>query len=163
MVTKTELEIILKKWLSDFLFKKYPNHEIEILIPSRALSNLENPKLKRLQKISFFDFRPDILGILTTKNSNNTELVFLNREIRTWGLKDIGVMLLYCKISKPLHAFMASIQGLAPQIDRIINHHKRHELITYNGERIKIFRWDLASACIDELSITPLEAREFFE
>jgi len=163
MVTKTELTNILKEWLSKFLSRKYPDSDIEVLIPSRALSSLENQKLKRVQNISFFNFRPDVLGILTKENSNNIKLVFLNREVSTWGLKDIGVMQLYCRIAKPLHAFMASTQGLAPQIDRIINHHKRHELISYNGEKIKIFRYDLSLNDVDKLSITPLEERDFFE
>jgi len=161
MITKPEITKILKDWLSNFLSRKYPEYEIEVLTPRRALSNLENRRLKRVQNISFFDFKPDVLGILTKKN--NSELVLLNREVRTWGLQDIGVMLLYCRISKPLHAFMISTLGLAPQIDRIINHHKRHELISYEGEKIKIFRWDLTINNIDKLSITPLEERPFFE
>ena len=109
----------------------------------------------------YLDFKPDILGILTHIKTKKIELVFLNREIKAFGLKEIGEMVCYCRLTNPKIALMVSSQGLASPIDKMINHNKRNDIISYNGKNIFIFRWDLEKDNIDEISITPIEGRKF--
>ena len=164
-ITKTEFRETIRKWLEQFLDKKYSEtHKVKVLVPNRALSKLNDETIKKkVKNISFFDFKPHILGILERREDQSIDLVLVNREIKSIGLREIGEMLCYCRVAKPLLALIFSIQGLASQIDRLINHNKRHDIIIYDNRKLKILRWDLPSNDIDKLGITPLEEREFFE
>jgi len=160
-LTKPEFNNILVSWLEKFLNKKFPDAEIEVIIPDRFLSKSNNEKLKTIPNKAFLEFKPDILGIV--KQNNQIGLVILNRELKSFSLKEIGEMQCYCRIAKPLIALMASLQGLASQVDKLINHNKKHNIISYgDNQLIKIFRWDEEANRIDPFSITPLEDREFF-
>ena len=57
---------------------------------------------------------------------------------------------------------MASLRGLSADVNKMINHEKKHDLLTHNAKTIKIFRWDETHDTIDELSITPIEEKNFF-
>lgn len=163
-LSKQEFTNVMKKWLFGFLQKKHgKEYSIEVFEPDRVLSKLTRRDLKEsVLNLHFFDFRPDILGIMKNKSNGTIELVFLNRETKAFGLREIGEMQCYCRLTNPMYAFLASTQGLASQIDNLINHFKRHEIIIYPKNTIKIFRWDQSKKCIDHLSVTPLEDRDFF-
>lgn len=159
-LTKLEFNEVLIKWLEDFLENKFPKSNIEVFSPEGVLSKSNHPKIKKIANYPFFEFKPDIVGVLEI--NDKFELVILNRELRAFSLKDVGEMQCYCRISNPRLAFMASLQGIAPQIDKLINHNKKHEIISYDHNSIKIFRWDDELNKIDQFSITPLEERNFF-
>lgn len=163
-ISKSDFTGILKDWLENFLTQKYGReYNISVLAPYRTLNRLNVLALKKLDAISFFVFKPNLLGILECITDGSVHLVFLNRELRSFSLKDIGEMLCYCRIAKPVLALMASTIGLASQIDKLINHNKRHDIIAYYDKTVKIFRWDTVTNKIDKLSITPLEERELFD
>lgn len=160
-LTKPDFNDVLVSWLKKFLNKKFPQAEIEIIVPDRFLSKSDNEKLRTIPNRAFFEFKPDVLGII--KQNNQVDLVLLNRELKSFSLKEIGEMQCYCRIAKPKLALMVSLQGLAPQVDKLINHNKKHNIISYGSNQlIKIFRWDEEAKQIDQFSITPLEDRNFF-
>lgn len=152
----------MKLWLEEFAKSKYPEYDIEILIPNSTLDLLQNINLKKVVNIGLMKFNPDILGILIHKKSKKIELIFLNRETKKFGLKELGEMLCYCRIAQPKLALMVSLHGLSPAVDRLINHLKNNQIITYDDNQIKIFRWDEDLDKIDEYSITPVESKLFF-
>ena len=160
---KSDFTNRLEKWLQDFLGKKYGGcSHINVIQPKTSLNRLTDINLKlNIPNISFLDFKPDILGILTHVKTNETELVFLNREVKAFGLREIGEMVCYCRLANPKIALMISSQGLASPIDKMINHNKRNDIISYNNRNIFIFRWDREKDEIDHLSITPIEGRKF--
>lgn len=151
----------MKNWLEKYTKAKYgKDYEIEVIIPQSNLNILSNSKLSIIPNVGLMEFKPDVLAILVDRNdSNNVELIFLNRELKKFGLREIGEMLCYCRIAKPKLTIMASLQGLSPAVDRMINHSKKNQLISYDGNHIVIFRWDEEQYAIDEYSITPIESK----
>lgn len=162
-LSKSQFTYKLYVWLNDFLTEKYGSeYEIEIIVKPGMLSKSSNEKIKQLSNYSFLEFEPDILGILEKSADNSTELVFLNRQTKAYGIREIGEMYCFCKLAKPKHAFMASLVGLSANVNKMINHEKKHDLITYENDTIKIIRWDEDANAIDELSTTPIEEKDFF-
>jgi hypothetical protein len=45
----------------------------------------------------------------------------------------------------------------------MINHEKKYDILSYDSDKIKIFRWDEDANSPDELTITPIDERSFFE
>ena len=160
---KDELTQKLEIWLNDFLKKKFSKYNIEILVKPGLLNNSSNEKLKQLGNISFLEFEPDILGILEEKKTERIELVFLNRETKAYGIREIGEMLCFCQLAKPRLAMMSSLKGLSPQVNKMINHEKKYDILSYGSNKIKIFRWDEDTNSPDKLTITPIDERSFFE
>jgi len=160
---KEELTEKLESWLDNFLKKKFTNYNIEILTKAGFLNRSANQKLQKLANISFLEFEPDILGILEEKMTKEIELVFLNREIKAYGIREIGEMLCFCRLAKPKLAMMVSLRGLSPQVNKMINHEKKYDILSYDLNKIKIFRWDECLNDIDKLTITPIEERNFFD
>ncbi len=155
---------LMESWLGTYLSKKYSkSHNVHTMIPQSNLDLIPNNFLKKLSNISLMQFKPDILGILVDKkDESKIELVFLNRETKKFSLREIGEMLCYCRIANPKHAFMTSINGLSPAVDKMINHYKNNKIISFNENQIIIFRWDEKASNIDEYSITPIEEKDFF-
>ena len=162
-LTKIEFSNIIKNWLHKFLINKY-GKEYEIIyvdFPERTLDLLNNHEIKKVRNISFFTFKPDLIGILKNKKNDNVELVIVNRELKSIGLRELGEMQCYCRLSKPLLAIWFSLQGLAGPIDRLVNHNKKEEILEYDNKKIIILRWDDFKKQIDKFSITPIEYRDF--
>jgi hypothetical protein len=155
----------MKDWLGAYLNKKYDaTHKIKILIPQSNLDIIPDDSLKKLPNISLMQFKPDVLGILVDKlDQSKIELVFLNRETKKFSLRELGEMLCYCRIANPKHAFMTSLKGLSPAVDKMINHYKNNKIILFNDKEIIIFRWDEKDDKIDEYSITPVEKKDFYQ
>jgi len=164
MMDKDSLTSHMRDWLGTYLHRKYEaSHDIEILVPQSNLDIISNNSLKKLPNISLMQFKPDILGILSDKqDQSKIELVFLNRETKKFSLRELGEMLCYCRIADPKHAFMISLKGLSPAVDKMINHYKNNKIISFNKKEIIIFRWDEIQDEIDEYSITPIEKKDFF-
>lgn len=154
---------LMHQWLETFTKEKFSNENyIDVIIPGSNLNILSHEELSKVPNVGLMEFKPDVLGILTHKATKKTELIFLNRETKKFSLKELGEMLCYCRIAKPTLALMASLQGLSPAVDRMINHLKKRGVISFNGNNIVIFRWDEKLGNIDKYSITPIESRDIF-
>ena len=160
---KNQLTERMSEWLDIFLKKKFPDHSIEVIENPGTLNKSSIEKLKRFENISFLEFEPDVLGILEEESTKKVELVFLNRETKAYGIREIGEMLCFCKLAKPKVAMMVSLRGISPQVNKMINHEKKYDILSFGSEKIKIFRWDEKNDEIDKLTITPRDEEKFFD
>ena len=162
-VSKQEFENISKKWLERFLTKNYAReYQIQVLIPESNISKLAVSAVKKIDGYSFFEFRPDILGIL--ENGDRTELVFMNRSISTLSLKEIGELQCYSRLAKPKLSFLTSPKGLASEVALLLlNKERQKSLLQYgDNEFITTFKLDPALKVVEKTSIYPLEMRSVF-
>jgi hypothetical protein len=153
----------LKEWLEKYLEKEYSkNYDINVLIPASNISKLAVPEIKKVANYSSFEFKPDILAVLSERKTGMTELVFMNRSLNAISLKEIGEMHCYCKLSKPILAFISSPKGLPNEINLLLlNQEIEMRLLNYSEDRcINIFRWDEKQASIDTNSIFPVVKRK---
>lgn len=165
-MNKIELTVRLAEWLTKFLEEKYSrDFNVEVLIPDSNFSKLANEKLKRVGGYTSFDFKTDVVGILENKMSGSVELVLMNRSISAISLKEIGEMNCYCRLVNPRHAFLCSLKGLPEEVNLILlNNNLEQKLLKINKDLdIVIFKWDVVSDHIVEISLFPISQRVNFK
>ena len=161
--SKDEFVEKIATWLKDFLEKKYPDYTVEVISRPGTLDKFENEKIKTVDDVGLLNFSPEILGILENKTTKKIELVLVESEIKAYGVKDIGKMLCWCKLAKPKIAIMTSKIGLSAHVHKMINHGGKDEILSFNEQKIKTFRWNVDKEEIDKLTITPREDIDFFD
>ena len=164
MIDKIKFEQILLNWFRNYLTAKYGNdYTINVIIPQSSISRISDADIKNVQNYSFFDFTPNILGILKNKNiPNNIELAFLNRSISPISLKEIGEMQSYCRLANPMAAFLVSTKGLPQEINKLLFDDKiSADLLLYSVDKnITIFSWNEQSNAPAPQSVFPLNLKE---
>ena len=118
--------------------------------------------MKTISNFSSFEFKPDILGILTGKKSGTIELVFLNRRVSAISLQEIGELLCYCRVANPKEAFLCSLKGLPTEVSLLLlNNEIQDRLLKYNeGTYITIFKWDQIEKEVDLRSVFPSQKKD---
>lgn len=166
MHSKTEFEKQLKAWLEGFLERKFSTtHKIQVLIPDSNLSKLQIPAIKSIDGYWFYEFKPDVLGILEDKRSDKVDFVFINRSISALSLKEIGELYCYSKLAKPLFAFITSPLGLASDVVLLLLHKEvENSVLSFEDSKvITIFKWNIDTNNIDKETIYPLEKANIFD
>lgn len=161
---KQEYSIIAKNWLENFLKKKHADKfDIEVIIPQSNISKLAHPKIKRIENYTLFDFKPDVLGLLTNKANSKVEIVLLNRSVNAINVKEIGEMNVYSSISDPLYSFIVSPKGLPTEVNTLLlNDSIETALLNYNREKTIILLKLLENGNIDNKSIFPRKFKDYF-
>lgn len=160
----TDYKIIAGEWLEMFLIEKYSkDFDIEVIIPISNISKLPNQKIKSIDNYHLFDFKPDVLGILTNNKTKNVELVLLNRSTSAISLKEIGEVNIYSILSNPLHSFIVSPKGLPTEVNTLLLNKKIEDsLLNYkNGKEIIILKL-LENKAIDNKNIFPRSFKDYF-
>lgn len=132
---KEILSTDLCTWFNDYLLEKYSGeYNVEVFIPKSYISKLPNKSIKQIPNFSSFEFKPDVLGILTSKtNPTDVKLVFINRSINALSLKEIGEILCYAKIAQPVEAFLISPKALANEVNLILLDRAKQSTILHYG------------------------------
>lgn len=144
----SEKEILSQKlnlWLENYLRQKYTNYNVEVFIPKNYISKIPNDNIKKLPNYSSFDFKPDIIGILTSKSDfADIKLVFVNRSTSSLSLKEIGEILCYSRIANPVEAFLISPKALANEVNLILlDKSKQNDILSYdNNKFVKIGKFE---------------------
>lgn len=132
-------------WLKRYLNKKYSSeYIIETLIPKSYISKLPNDNIKKIPNYSSFDFKPDLLGILQSKNNCNiVKLIFVNRSTSSLSLKEIGEIICYSRIANPEEAFLISPKALANEVNLILlDKLMQKNILFYNEKFVNIGKFD---------------------
>lgn len=163
MITKEEYTKIVSEWLKDYLNKEYSReYKIEVLIPKNNISKINNESIKRVENYSLLDFYPDVLGVLTSKKSNDVKLTLLNRSISSISVKEIGEMNIYSHIINPELATLVSLRGLPNEVNSLLlNEETCHSLLNYNGKAIIILKID-ENKKVDHKVTFPRQFKNYF-
>ena len=157
MVTKLEFTEIMKKWLNKYLEKYSKEYNIKIICPKSNLSKIALAEIKKLPNYSSFEFKPDVLGILINKLNKETKLIFLNRTTLATSLKEIGEIICYSRLAKPLESFLVSLRGLPNGVNLLLlDKEKERSILFFDEEKFVIlFRYDIEKESIDPNSVYP--------
>ncbi|MBU0894665.1 MAG: hypothetical protein KKB88_04440 [Nanoarchaeota archaeon] len=161
---KQAYTIIAKEWLENFLKEKYSkDFSIEVILPKSNISKLSDQKIKSVENYTLFDFKPDVLGILTNKKTKKVELVLLNRSTSAISVKEIGEINVYSLILTPLHSFIVSPKGLPTEVNTLLlNESIEDSLLNYNKEKEIIILKLLENGKIDNKNIFPRRFKNYF-
>lgn len=155
----------LQRWLVIFLERKFgDDYEIvDVIIPDTFLSKLNNELIKSLTNYSSWDFKPDILGILKNKKTNEVNLVIVNRSVSALSLKEIGEIQCYARLAKTKLALLVSLSGISNEVNiLLLENDIRKRLLSYGDcKDIIVFSWDMQTDDVDLNSVMPLNKRDY--
>lgn len=162
--SKQKYSIIAKNWMETFLNNKHSEKfDIEVVIPRSNISKLAHSKIKTINNYTLFDFKPDVLGLLTNKTNSQVEIVLLNRSVSAINVKEIGEMNVYSSISNPLYSFIVSPKGLPTEVNTLLlNASIENSLLNYSEERTIILLKLLENGKIDNKNIFPRKFKDYF-
>lgn len=131
---KKQMTNLCKDNLLSYLNYKYSKEfSIEVIIPTSKISKLSHSVIKKIPNYSIYDFNPDVLGILVHRNKPIVKLVFLYRFVGTVSLKEIGEVLCYSKIVKPVESIIIAENGLPSKISLLLlNKELRNRILNYS-------------------------------
>ena len=158
-MTKIDFEYSIEKWITKFMEYDYELTLIEIF-RNENISKIAHPILNQMQQAQLCDFKCDFI-VLIEHVHYGRQLVFINRFTRSIGLTDIGEMLIYSQLAKPLYAFLVSNKGHSKEINSmLVNDEISSRLFGYDSDK-SIILFALREAVSRE-SVLPLYMRDWF-
>ena len=159
-MNKAEFENLVEDWVTQFIESEH-NLTLYETFKNTNIAKISHPILDQMNTAKLCDFNWDFVILVKEKNGEY-RLIFINRFTKSIGIKDIGEMLIYAKIAKPLYAFLISVNGHSSEINNTV---------TNNQISIPLFQYDTNKSLIlfalnkngvQKDSILPLNSREFF-
>lgn len=154
-------------WLNTFLHTRFPKAEVDVR-DTHAM-NLNAFVLRNGFHHYFesdvwrtFEIKVDITGFLVVRGRPGT--IFVECKNRSMSLRDVSQLLGYCRVAKPLSAYLVSPYGAGNAVRTLILEHDRADLLEYDWPRgrppryITIAKWDRVHKGLDALSLLPPQA-----
>ena len=163
-MTVTEEKKILDKnikfWISNYV-KNILNGSIIQLHCNENLSNINNAEVQLITNINMFDFKCNFFVLFEL--DGDLEFILINRTVNSIGLKDIGELITYSKISKPFQAFLISSKGFSNEINHfLISEDVTDRLLKYNKNN-SVIGFQMTSRSPNQDSILPIAKRSLFD
>lgn len=142
-------------WLTQRLKEQYEPLGYDIIVEDTHSITLETALRKHGVHRYFYDalgidIEIDVLGIII--KDDDVRLFFIEAKDDTLKLKDVGQLLIYCRIVAPQQAYLLSSKGLG-QIEKLVLHLSRKDLLEYEYANEKAYiiagKWDTVRNCID--------------
>ena len=152
------------KWVERFV-KKFDAYDLIEIIEKKNLSKYNSEVLKKVPEYSNWDFTPDFAIILkkkkVDKNEKEFEIILINRENKSLGLRSIGEIMSYNKISDPMFSFLISEKGHSNEISYfMINEELRDKLIKYNDKSLILFSFEEDTSKVKDNSVIPSNLKD---
>lgn len=160
-MSRTNLEDKILEWSNKFV-KKLNDYELKEIIEKKNLSKFNSEILKKFSEYSNWDFTPDFTLLLKKKKIDKKnkdkeyELILINRENKSLGLRSIGEIMSYNRICDPMYSFLVSDKGHSNEISYfMINDTFRDKLMSFNDKSLIIFSFEEGSSKVKDNSIIP--------
>ena len=141
-----EKEIFEKKiikWIKKFVHSLNDYKLIEI-IKKNNLSKINSENIKKISNYHNWDFTPDFAVLIVNKKQNSKfEIILINRENKSIGLRSIGEVMSYNRLVNPKFSFLISDKGHSNEISYfMVNEKIRLRLLGFNKNSLIIFSFD---------------------
>ena len=160
-MSRSDLENKILEWSNEFV-KKLNDYELIEIIEKKNLSKFNSEILKKFSEYSNWDFTPDFTLLLKKKKIDKKnkdkeyELILINRENKSIGLRSIGEIMSYNRICDPMYSFLVSDKGHSNEISYfMINETFRDKLIKYNDKSLILFSFEEDTTKVKENSVIP--------
>jgi len=165
-MVNNELETKIVEWSKRFI-KKINDYELIEIIDKKNLSKFNSEILKKFSEYSNWDFTPDFTLLLKKKKIDKKnkekeyELILINRENKSIGLRSIGEIMSYNRICDPMYSFLVSDKGHSNEISYfMINETFRDKLIKYNDKSLILFSFEEDTTKVKENSVIPPNVKD---
>ena len=154
---ENELYEPMRRWLEQYLNDKYKGYDIIVVDTSQERLDRALAKYGIVCEIANgVDIQIDVLGI--ARKSQDIKLFFIEAKKTRLTIRDLGQLLVYCKLIDPEEAFLLSSAGLG-SLNKLIISLAREDLLDYGaGTKIKKMRlgkWDVVKENIDYRTLIP--------
>jgi len=145
------------KWFKRYLGDRHSHSEIDVYDTHKTILS------RFILKENFYNFFPehksfyfnvDITAVIRTKN--NVSLAFVEYKNKPVTLKDVGQILGFSMVAKPLYSFIISPEGISDALNSLLRTFGRYDILEYEkSKRIKIAQWDISRREIDSRTFLP--------
>jgi len=147
----------VRSWLSEYLKQKYPRKRVSPFVAthSRSLSRViaDADLHNYFPESSCWDVHIDVVAVIQSRK--RYDLAFVEVKMKPIALKDIGQLLVYCRVCKPREAFLLSPQGVSSDLDKLLRDFGRQDILRYKSGVIKIATWNVDYNVVDWNSLIP--------
>ncbi len=136
-------------WLRRFLRERHKGWQVLAEDTSRISLGefLGRHRLnQRLKWAEILDIKVDVAGVAWPKSGAEICLAIVEVKKGPIRLRDLSQALGYSRVAQPTYAFLISPAGWSGNIDRLIRHFRRVDVLEYDkGRYLVIARWDKES------------------
>ena len=159
-MSKESLENKILSWSKKFI-KSLKDYELIEIIRSENLSKTNSDNIKEFQNYGNWDFTPDFALMIKNIKEDKLNIILINRDNKSIGLRSIGEIMCFNKIVNPIYSFLISEKGHSDEISYfMINENLRSKLMNYFDNTLIIFSFDDNSEKIKKESIIPFSKRK---
>jgi hypothetical protein len=102
-----------------------------------------------------YEIQVDVTGVIETRLS--VELAFVECKVGPITLRDVGQLLGYSLVARPVLSFLVSPCGLSDKLRSLLLAFGRQDILTYaTGRMIRLAAWDVTRGEVDLASIVPI-------
>jgi hypothetical protein len=155
--TESELYGPVRAWLQELLARRYRGHEVLALDTSRTrLSTVvaQRGLQARFPQAGVWDIQADITAFILGKESH---VAFVECKKGPITLKDVGQLLGYSLVARPLLAILLSVEEPSDALRTLLVTYGRYDILEYDrkGSRIRIVQWDPARRAVLHAATLP--------
>lgn len=165
-MSNNDLDNKILEWSKRFV-AKLQDYELKEIIKKENLSKFNSEILKKFPEYGTWDFTTDFVLLLKKKENSDIktskeyELILINREKKSIGLRSIGELMCYNRICNPMYSFLISDKGHSSEISYfMIDSTYREKLLNFNASSLIIFSFDEIGSRVKENSIIPSSYRK---
>ena len=159
-MSKENLENKILSWSKKFI-KSLKDYELIEIIRSENLSKTNSDNIKEFPNYGNWDFISDFALIIKNIKEDKLNIILINRNNKSIGLRSIGEIMCFNKIVNPIYSFLISEKGHSDEISYfMINENLRSKLMNYFDNTLIIFSFDDNSEKIKKESIIPFSMRK---
>lgn len=139
----------VRRWLSRRLREELPHRKIVVEDTHKNPLRLVIPRLgltTQYPEYAVWDIRVDLAGFII--GPKNSDLVLVECKRTTASLKDLGQLLGYSLVARPMLSLLVSPAGPSEVLGKLILAHNRYDILRYADDRsIAILTWDCQRGC----------------
>jgi len=152
-----ELYEPMRKWLQQHIEDTYNGYRIETFDAHSQQLDRVLAGLGIVNELAVgVGIQIDVLGI--ARKNEIVKLFFIEAKKTALNLRDLGQLLIYCKLIDPEEAYLFTSAELG-SLDKLIRIHGREDLLDYGNKKtikkIKIAKWDINANSPNILDMFP--------
>jgi hypothetical protein len=152
----------VRDWWERFLKERYKRSQVSVSNTSRIVlyKFIQDHHLEAFfPDYLTYEVEVDVTGIMLT--GDKAKLALVECKLAPIALRDVGQMLGYSKVVRPLYSLILSPRGLSDSLTRLLKSFQRFDVLDYgNGQRIRLATWSPQRQ--EVLSDSLLPPGEFF-
>lgn len=134
-----------REWLEKFLREKHRRATITLLSKTdrQQLRYSLNAigLMERFPDSTAWEVKVDVAAVLEQRGKS--DLVFVELKANAITLRDVGQLLGYCRICRPISAFLLSPKGPSADLERLLKTYGRTDVLAFGSTTIRVGRWNL--------------------